>query len=111
MQIQKLFSVYDQKAECFIPPFFVPTVGIAKRAFKDCINSEDHHFGKHPGDYTLFYLGDWSDQDATFENQSKQSLGNGVEYIDTDHIDSLGEFRNVPPDSPIQPDEDSPDSA
>lgn len=111
MQISKLFTVYDQKAEVFLPPFFVPTNGIATRAFRDCVNSEDHQFGKHPSDYTLFYLGDFDDSTAEFDLGSKISLGNGVEFLDPDNPDSLGDFPNDTRDSPIQSDENSGDSA
>lgn len=98
-----LFTIYDEKAEVFLPPFFVPTVGIAKRAFTDCINSNDHQFAKHPGDYTLFQLSAWDDQDASFLKPEKKSIGNGVEFIDPDHVSSLGEF-NEQTRPPVQPD-------
>lgn len=78
--IQQLYSVYDEKALAFLPPFFVPTHGIALRAFKDCVNSKDHQFGKHPADYTLFYLGDWDDTNCEFDLIARKSLGNGVEF-------------------------------
>lgn len=102
-----LFTVYDEKAEVFLPPFFVPTVGIATRAFKDTINSDSHQFGKHPSDYTLFSLGYFDDSTAEIVSATKKSLGNGVEFIDPEHKDSLGDFRNDPSNTPIQPDEDS----
>jgi len=76
-----LFTVYDEKAEIFLPPFFVPTIGLATRAFSDCINTPDHQFGKHPADYSLFQLGAFDDGDASFELTNKKSLGNGVEYV------------------------------
>ncbi|AXH74178.1 MAG: nonstructural protein [Microviridae sp.] len=107
MQVQSLFTVYDEAAHAFLPPFFVPHIDIAKRAFKDCINSDTHQFGKHPDQYTLFHLGEFNDQDAQFQLTDKQSLGNGVEYLDLDHIDSLGDFRNGQNTTPVQPDQDS----
>ena len=103
--ILRMFSVHDQKAEVFLPPFFVPTKGIATRAFADCINSETHQFGKHPADYTLFYMGDFDDNTGQYDQGVKQSIGNGVEYIDPEHEDSLGDFRNVPQQRSIQSDE------
>jgi len=111
MQIQKLFTVYDEKAATFLPPFFVPTAGIAVRAFKDCINSKDHQFGKHPHDYTLFYLGEFSDDDGQFALVEKQSLGNGVEFLDPEHTDSLGDFRNGQTNPSVHPDENSGDTS
>lgn len=78
--MNQIYTVYDEKAEAFLPPFFVPNRGIAIRAFSDCVNSKDHQFGKHPADYTLFYLGDWDDNTAEFDLTARKSLGNGVEY-------------------------------
>jgi len=91
-----LFTVYDEKAEMFMSPFFVPTLGLAIRAFADCVNSDDHHFGKHPQDYTLFGLGEFDDSDATFNHKSKKSLGNGVEFLSKSHISAVEEFENAP---------------
>lgn len=80
--LQLCFTVHDQKAETFMPPFFVPSRGLAIRAFEDCINSEDHHFGKHPADYTLFYLGNFDTDTGSFlTDEAKHPIGNGVEFI------------------------------
>jgi len=102
-----LFTIYDEKAEVYMPPFFVPTVGLATRAFTDCINSNDHQFGKHPADYTLFQIGTFDDADAAIINMEKKSLGNGVEYVDKSHIHSLEEFNHGATNPSIQPDKTS----
>lgn len=102
--LHKLFTIYDEKAEVFLPPFFVPTLGIALRAFTDTINSKDHQFGKHPADYTIFQLGSFDDATAELEQKPKKSLGNGVEFIDATHTNAFEEFEHGPPDSPIQSD-------
>ena len=54
-----MFSVYDEKARAYLPPFILPEIGMATRTFGDCINSEQHQFGKHPSDYTLFKIADF----------------------------------------------------
>lgn len=104
---QLMYTIYDEKAEVFLPPFFVPTEGIAGRAFRDCINSGDHQFSKHPGDYTLFYLAEFNQDTGEFPHQDKKMLGNGVEFIDT----PAGTNSNDSPNSPILPDKNSGDSA
>jgi len=55
--LQKIFCVWDDKAKAYLPPFFLPEVGMAVRVFGDCINDATHNFGRHPEDYTLFRLG------------------------------------------------------
>ena len=57
----KIFSIFDSKAGAYLPPFFMPESAMATRVFGDCVNSKDHQFGKHPGDYTLFEVGVWDD--------------------------------------------------
>lgn len=97
-----LFTVYDEKAEVFTAPFFVPTVGLATRAFTDCINSDEHHFGKHPHDYTLFSLGSFEDADASIDFERKKSIGNGVEFLNPKHVSAVEEFNRASNTS-IQP--------
>lgn len=79
-------SVYDEKAEAFLPPFLLPKVAQAKRIFADCVNSNDHQFGQNPADYTLFRLGEFDDSEGQYLlARAKQSLGNGVEFRKPDH--------------------------
>ena len=78
---QIICTVHDSKAETFLSPFFVPSKGLAIRAFEDCINSDSHHFGKHPADYTLFQLGTFNTDSGTFTLTDRISIGNGVEFL------------------------------
>ncbi len=89
--VHNIFSIYDEKAKAYLPPFFLPEVGMAKRTFSDCVNNKEHQFGRHPGDYTLFRLGAWSDSTAQFTLEDQNSsLGNGLEYItDNTHEDQM----------------------
>lgn len=80
--ILKLFSVYDSKAEAFLPPFFQQSTNSSIRAFTDLVNSKDHAFGLHPEDYTLFELGSWNDSTCTYDlDPAHKSLGVGVEFL------------------------------
>ena len=81
----KIFSIYDEKAQAYLPPFFLPTVGMAKRAFADCCNSDSHQFGKHPADFTLFELGEFDDAHGDIQTRAAfVSLGNGIVYKQSD---------------------------
>jgi len=100
--LHKLFTIYDEKAEIFIPPFFVPTIGLAIRAFTDCVNDDEHQFGRHPQDYTLFEIGEFDDSTALIITGDKKSIGNGVEFINSQHVSAFEEFENAP-NSSIQP--------
>lgn len=79
--IENIFTVYDEKAHAYLPPFFQSQLGQATRIFADCCNKADHQFGVHPSDYTLFHLGTYDNFDGSFEVHSPKSLGNGVEFL------------------------------
>lgn len=81
--IHSMFSVYDQKADAYLPPWIMPRVSMAQRVFGDCVNSSDHQFSHHPEDYTLFHLGDWDDETGEFRSlpSGKRSLGLALEYV------------------------------
>lgn len=59
--VLRMYTVFDQKAKAWLPPFFLPQEGVAIRTFGDCVNSPDHNFGRHPEDYSLFCIGSFDD--------------------------------------------------
>lgn len=78
---QQIFTIFDQKAKAYLPPFFLPAAAMAIRTFSDCVNSPDHMFGKHPADYTLIELGSFCDSSAAITvHEIPQVLGTGVEF-------------------------------
>jgi len=79
--ILQIFTVYDIKARAYLPPFFVPSIEVAKRTFLDASLDKEHQFGKHPEDYNLMHLGEFNDENGTFNIlESKVSLGLGIEH-------------------------------
>ena len=64
-----IYSVYDSKAEAFLPPFFLPREEMAIRTFSDAVNSNDHQFGRHPEDYNLFRLGTFDDSSGELRSE------------------------------------------
>ena len=80
--IHNVFTIYDAKAEAYLPPFILPKISMAKRTFSDCVNSQDHQFAAHPGDYTLFTIGTFNDETAQYNLLlTPESLGLGLEYV------------------------------
>lgn len=53
------YSVYDTKGRCFDRPFYVPTRGMAVRAFGDAVADPNSPFSKHAEDYILYEVGDF----------------------------------------------------
>jgi len=78
---QKIFTIFDSKAHAYLLPFFLPEQDMAMRTFLDCVNDDNHQFGKHPEDYTLFNIGSWDDEKAKFLTNNPISLGNGLEFV------------------------------
>lgn len=82
--IQKIFSIYDSKAEAFITPFFAPTAGVAIRSFATAANDEQHNFHQHADDYTLFEIGTFnSDTGDLIPHEAGISHGLALSHINT----------------------------
>lgn len=77
------FSVLDEKVQAFAPPFFQSTVGQAVRSFSDLVNDPQSRVHMHPGDYVLYAVGSFDDQEAKFESQIPVRLGSGAEYVES----------------------------
>lgn len=79
--LHRLFSIYDSKAEAYLPPFSFPARGQAVRTFADSCNDPAHMFNKHPEDYTMFALGEFDDATATFEIfPTPEPIGKAIEF-------------------------------
>lgn len=76
-----MFSVYDEKAKAYLPPFILPEIGQATRTFGDMVNNEEHQFGLHPSDYTLFEIADFDDESADIVCD-KKTIANGIELVE-----------------------------
>lgn len=81
----KVFSVYDCKANAYLPPFFTPTVGMAIRMFSDAVHDEKSQFHKHAGDYTLFQIGEFEDSTAELTFTNHINLGSALEILSADN--------------------------
>lgn len=68
------FAVYDEKAEAYMAPFFYPGAGLAIRAFQDATKDPDSPISKHPGDYKLYRVGYFDDNDGSFEAEANPVL-------------------------------------
>ncbi len=81
--LMRIFTVYDCKAEAYLPPFYNQSRGSALRSFSDTVNDQNSLIAKHSADFTLFELGAWDDQDAEFTpHQTKINLGTGIEFLE-----------------------------
>lgn len=79
---QQIFSVFDAKAETFNTPFFMAAKGQALRGFQDEVNRKDSEINKHPGDYTLFHIGEVElDTGLITPLTTPTSMGVAIEFV------------------------------
>lgn len=79
--IAQIFTVYDSKTEAYLPPFFTQTKGAAIRMFEDTCNDQEHQFYRHSEDFTLFQLGSYDDQIASFDlYETPSPIGKAIEF-------------------------------
>lgn len=64
--ILRAYSIFDNKALQYHPPFFASTDAAAVRSVRDLVDSSDTAVGRHPGDYVLYLVGEWDDQQGRF---------------------------------------------
>lgn len=83
--VQKVFAVYDEKAQAYLPPFYFPQVGQALRAFMAGCNDVSSNLAKYPSDYRLYCLGSFDDSTGHFMSLSVPEF-----------INSASDFVNVP---------------
>lgn len=78
--MQKVFRVYDSKAEAYLQPFMAMATGAGIRAFIEAAETENHQFSKHSEDYTLFEVGvDDEISGVTEYYEAKKALGTAQE--------------------------------
>lgn len=65
--MDKVFSVYDYKAEVYGRPWTAPTTGVALRAFMDEVAAGKGDISTHPEDFALFEVGAWNEEVALLE--------------------------------------------
>lgn len=81
--ILKVFSVYDTKSLSYSPPFFMPTMGSAIRAFSDLAVDNQSTIAKHPSDYILMYIGEFNNSSGELIAQSVvKNLGLASDYVE-----------------------------
>lgn len=58
----QIYAVFDEKVKLHLQPFFMRTTAEATRAFQDLVNDPSTMFHKHPNDFYLCHIGEWSEE-------------------------------------------------
>lgn len=57
----KIYSILDDKAQCFNTPYFAQNDMVASRSFSDLCNDGRSVVAQHLGDFHLYCLGEFDD--------------------------------------------------
>ena len=75
------YTVHDQAAAAYLPPFFESTDAKAIRAFENAVSDPNHQFGRNPEDYNLIKIGQFCDEHAHLGDDGKTHLISGLEAL------------------------------
>lgn len=81
--IKKVFTLFDNKAEVYLPPFFENTKGSAIRAIQDGMRAEGSMLSSHKKDLCLVHIGLYDDNIGEIKSVEKEVIG---DLIDLDPI-------------------------
>nr|UXQ88105.1 MAG: nonstructural protein [Microvirus sp.] len=85
-----IFTIFDEKARAYLPPFYQPEIAQAHRSFGDAVNDPETAFYKHPSDYTLFHIGSFDNETGKISySEHSAVVANGAELKNrqTDYVD------------------------
>jgi hypothetical protein len=72
----EIYSVYDNKAQAFLQPFFQANNAVAVRSVTQAVNDKTTDFHRWPSDFGLFHIGRFSDSIGTIEGfEVPENLG------------------------------------
>lgn len=82
MAILHVFSLHDSKVGSFGVPFFQASIGQAVRSVTELCSDPQSLISRYPGDFALFYLGQWDDLTGAYTpNVPPSHLGGGEQFI------------------------------
>lgn len=89
--VLKMFTVYDAKAEAYLPPMFLTTKGLATRSFAAAVNDKGHDFNKYATDYSLYEIGEYDDSKGIVTmHAERMPLGSANEYLEDRRSPTIG---------------------
>lgn len=68
------FAVYDRAARAYSAPFYQHTRGLGERMFADLVVDPQSNVSKHPGDYELFCVGEFDNEEGVLSSPDKPLL-------------------------------------
>lgn len=63
MKVQ-MYTIFDEKAQAHMQPFFMPNTAMAQRRFQDLVREDGNEVSRNPEDYHLCHVGEFDDETA-----------------------------------------------
>lgn len=79
--ILRAYSLFDNKAVQYHQPFFSSTDGAATRSVRDLVEDTNTTVGRHPSDYSLWFVGTWDDQHGVFTSNNPVHVVDAVALV------------------------------
>lgn len=73
--IVKAFSLFDYKADIYMPPFYAGTLGQAVRSVVEAAADQRSTLGRYPQDFALMELGEFNDVTGELVSCNRQNHG------------------------------------
>ena len=78
---QRMYTIYDSKAETYLPPFYFQSHRDAIHAVTQTVNDGTSTINSYPEDFTLFHIGEYDSHTASINMlEAKKSIGTLSEY-------------------------------
>lgn len=78
------FSIRDLVANLYAPPFFMPNVGMAVRAFGEDCKNPNSNLAKFPKDFELYHVGAYDEETGDFfsiPSSERTRLARATDYL------------------------------
>ncbi len=80
--VNRMYAIYDVKAEFYAPPFVFKTEGLAIRVFLESAKDPESQISRYPADFSLFYLGTFDDSGAKIScTEAPLRLGSAQDFL------------------------------
>lgn len=77
----KIYTIRDDKAAAYLPPFYARQDGEAIRMFQNTMSDSQSNFAKWPEQFILFALGEYNEDTGVITPlDAPRAIGSGVDF-------------------------------
>lgn len=77
-----VYSIYDEKAQAYLPPFYFDHHGQALRAFQSSLKDKNSNISQYPEDYSIYHLGEFNKVSGKFTSLNEPKyLNRATDFV------------------------------